>query len=447
MPGRHGTYAPGGMYPVRGSAPSPRPTRPMGFASAWALGVGTMIGAGIFSLSADAARHAGPGAIVSYALAGASALVLALNFGRLAALRPVSGGPYVYVRDALGPGAAFLAGWQLWLGMGLSGSLYALGFARYLTYFWPGAPEYVTAPACVVLVAGVNALGPKAAAALQNLSVALLLLVLGAFLLTGLGRVDPAFYAPFLPYGWSGVLDAVPLAFTSYLGFEMVAQAAGAVRDPRRTVPAAMVACVLSVTALYSAIMAVSVGVVHHVDLASSATPLAEVARRLMGRAGASAVAAGGLVATLSSANGVVLASVELGEAMAADGLLPRWLVPAGGPPGRRLALRPSSLRLGAAAVLVAGAGTLVGRLDWLARGVGVLHFLPFSLIPLAVLHHAARQEQAMLRGPSAWRSSVLPLAALAVMGFLLRRIDPADLRIAVGLTLPGFAWLLLRRR
>lgn len=419
----------------------------MGFASAWALGVGTMIGAGIFSLSADAARYAGPGAIVSYVVAGAAAFVLALNFGRLAAIRPVSAGPYVYIRDALGPGPAFLAGWQLWVGMGLSASFYALGFARYLTYFWPGAPEYVTAPACVLLVAAVNALGPKAAAALQNLSVALLLFVLTGFLVTGLPRVDPAFYAPLLPYGWAGVLDAVPLVFTSYLGFEMVAQAAGAVRDPQRTVPAAMMACVLSVTALYAGIMAVSVGVVHHVDLSGSATPLAEVARRLVGHAGASAVAAGGLVATLSSANGVVLASVELGEAMAGDGLLPRWLVPPGGRPGRLLALRPSSLRLGLAAVLVAMAGTLVGRLDWLARGVGVLHFLPFSLIPLALLHYTAPSSGLDLRRPAVWRSSLLPLAALAVMGFMLRRIDPTDLWVAIALTLPGAVWFLIRGR
>ena len=419
----------------------------MGFTSAWALGTGTMIGAGIFSLSADTARYAGPGAIVSYVLAGGAAFVLALAFGRLAAIRPVSGGPYVYIRDALGTGAAFLAGWQLWIGMGLSASFYALGFARYLTYFFPGVPDYVTAPSCVLLVAAVNALGSRAAAVLQNLSVALLLLVLTAFLVAGFPRVDPAFYAPFLPYGWSGVLDAVPLAFTSYLGFEMVAQAAGAVRDPRRTVPAAMMACVLSVTMLYAAIMAVSVGVVHHVDLAASATPLAEAARRLLGRVGASAVAAGGLVATLSSANGVVLASVELGETMAADGLLPRWLVPAGEGAARIVPLRHASLRLGAAAVLVAMAGTLVGRLEWLARGVGVLHFLPFSLIPLALLHHVTSPDGQTPLRPSVWRSSLLPLGALAVMGFLLRRIDPRDLWVAVGLTLPGIVWRVGRRR
>ncbi|HEY8426494.1 MAG TPA: APC family permease [Limnochordales bacterium] len=423
----------------------PHPSRPMGFVSAWALGVGTMVGAGIFSLSADAARHAGPGAILSYVMAGVGALVLAVNFGYLAAIHPVSGGPYVYIRDTLGPTAAFVAGWQLWLGMGLSTSFYCLGFARYLTYFVE-APEYLTAPACVLAVAAVNAMGPRVAAALQNLSVALLLFVLGGFMLTGVLRVDPAFYAPLLPYGWSGVLDAVPLVFTSYLGFEMVAQAAGAIRDPSRTVPRAMVASVLAVTALYAGVMAVSVGVVHHVDLATSPTPLAEVARRLAGRGGASAVALGGLVATLSSANGSMLASLELGRAMGADGLLPRWLTGDSSATGRALGWRPSSVRLGMVAVAVAVVGTWVGRLDWLARGVGVLHFLPFSLVPLALLHVLGTPEAAGTPASAAWAGRLWALSAMAVMGFLLRRIDPLDLWVAAALTSPSLLWVLRRR-
>jgi len=423
----------------------PHPSRPMGFVSAWALGVGTMVGAGIFSLSADAARHAGPGAILSYVMAGVGALVLAVNFGYLAAIHPVSGGPYVYIRDTLGPTAAFVAGWQLWLGMGLSTSFYCLGFARYLTYFVE-APEYLTAPACVLAVAAVNAMGPRVAAALQNLSVALLLFVLGGFMLTGVLRVDPAFYAPLLPYGWSGVLDAVPLVFTSYLGFEMVAQAAGAIRDPSRTVPRAMVASVLAVTALYAGVMAVSVGVVHHVDLATSPTPLAEVARRLAGRGGASAVALGGLVATLSSANGSMLASLELGRAMGADGLLPRWLTGDSSATGRALGWRPSSVRLGMVAVAVAIVGTWVGRLDWLARGVGVLHFLPFSLVPLALLHVLGTPEAAGTPASAAWAGRLWALSAMAVMGFLLRRIDPLDLWVAAALTSPSLLWVLRRR-
>lgn len=431
------------MLPGRTRGRLPRPARPMGFVSAWALGVGTMVGAGIFSLSGDAARHAGPGAILSYVAAGAAAFVLAVNLGRLAALRPVSGGPYVYIRDALGPAAALVAGWQLWLGAGLSVSFYCLGFARYLAHLLR-TPEHEAGPGCVLLVGAVNAMGPGVAAALQNLSVALLLLVLIGFMAAGLPRVDPAFYTPLLPYGWGGVMDAVPLVFTSYLGFEMVAQAAGAFRDPRRTVPRAMLACVGSVTALYAGIVAVSVGVVHHVDLAASPTPLAEVARRLIGRAGAAAVASAGLVATLSSANGNLLAAVHLGQAIAADGLLPRWLAgpPAGSEPGQ--ASRRFPLRLSLAAIAVAAAGTWLGRLDRLARGVGVLHFLPFTLIPMALLHLAegARAGPARARGT---RASAL--LAMGVMGFLVRRVAPADLGVALLLTLPGLVGLLRRRR
>src|SRR5690554_4519307 len=152
------------MHPIQRVGQPTHPRRLMGFTSAWALGMGTMVGAGIFSLSADAARYAGPGAILSYVIAGAGALVLAVNFGYLATIHPVSGGPYVYIRDTLGSTAAFVAGWQLWVGMGLSTSFYCLGFARYLTYFVT-APEYLTAPACVLAVAAVNAMGPRVASA------------------------------------------------------------------------------------------------------------------------------------------------------------------------------------------------------------------------------------------------------------------------------------------
>ncbi|WP_324716349.1 APC family permease [Carboxydochorda subterranea] len=408
--------------------------RPMGLVSAWTLGVGTMVGTGIFALSADAARYAGPAAVASYLLAGLACLVLALNFGLLASGRPVSGGPYVYIRDGLGPLVGIVAGWQLWLGMALSASFYAVGFARYLTYFWPGSPAKGVAAATVALVSVVNVMVPRAASVLQNLSVGFLLLVLGGLVVLGIPRVEPAFWVPVAPYGWRPAVEIVPLVFTSYLGFEMIAQAGNAFRNPRRTVPLAMVASVATVTALYSGIMVVSLGVIHHVDLAQSPTPLAEVARRLMGRPGAAVVAIGGMVAALSSANGVVLASLELARVMTGEGSWP--------PSGSRARLPAAEL----AATAVAVAGTAAGDLEWLARGVGVLHLLPFTLVPITLLQLSTsrRARQVTRMAPA---SSAVAVAGIAVMAFVVRQLRWPEVQTAAWLSAPALLWVWRMRR
>lgn len=386
-----------------------------------------MVGTGIFALSADAARYAGPAAILSYFAAGVGTLVLASNLGHLAARHPAPGGPYVYVRDALGGTAAAVAGWQLWLGMALSASFYALGFAQYLRYFLPALPMQPAATVTVAALALLHAGSHRGAAALQNLSVAFLLLVLGGLVVVGLPRVERAFYVPVAPYGWRPVVETMPLVFTSYLGFDVVAQAGAMFVDPRRTIPRASVAAVATVTILYSGIMAVALGIIHHVDLGQSPIPLAEVARRLLGRPGGAVVAFGGLVATLSSANGVLVAAAELTRAMSADAALPR-------PVGRHA-------RWVVAAV--ATAGTAVGPLEWLARGIGALHLLPLVLIPLAVLHEADGGPDGSRPASGRRRQlgrghATLAVAGMAIMGFMLRQLGSDELRVAVAFTAPG---------
>lgn len=453
----------------------------MGFLSACALGTGTMIGAGIFALSGEVAGVAGPAAVLSYALAGLAAAAQALSFAELASARPTSGGPYVYVRDFLGPAAGALAGWQLWLGTVLSASFYAVGFARYLAYFVPHLPEWPGGTALILLLAVLHGSGRSAAAAVQNLSVAVLLAVLGGLVALGAPRVDPAFWSPFLPYGWGPVVQSVPWVFVSYLGFDAVAQAGGAFVRPHVTVPRAMLASVALVTLLYCAVVAVSTGIVHYQDLAQSATPLAEVARRLVGRPGGFAVAAGGLLATLSSANGAFIAAAELTAAMARDGLLPRALGdrqsaglrpplagasmagqrgPASGPPQVRAPAPalpevrgpaptqpdvrgPSPASVHLLTGLLAGLGVLgataSGGLVWLARGTGLLHLVPFLLIPLAQLAARRRADhRPSFRAPGGWLS---PLVAMGSMLLVLRQVTWHEASAALLLTLPGLGW------
>ena len=425
--------------------------RPLGFFSACALGTGTMIGAGIFALAGEVAGATGPAAVVTYALAGLAALAQAVSFAELASSRPGSGGPYLYVRDFLGDALAAVAGWQLWTGTALSVSFYALGFARYLAYFAPGVPEWLGACACAGLLAALNAAGRGGGAALQAGSALFLIAVLGGLSALGAARVDPAFWSPFAPRGWQPVVGAVPLVFISYLGFDAVAQAASAFARPQWTVPRAMLVSVGLVTALYCAVVAVSTGVMHYLDLAQTPTPLAQVADRLVGRPGALVVAAAGLVATLSSANGALIAAAELTAVMAADGLLPARLAPSGQgrPPDTRPAegSRPAPLaHLVTALVACVGLAlaTASGGLAWLARGTGLLHLVPFLLVPAAQVAARRRADhRPAFRAPGGWLSPAL--AGLAMLG-VLRQVTWHEVSAAVLLSLPGLAWYLRTR-
>ena len=393
-----------------------------------------MVGAGIFTLSGELAGAAGPAVVVTYALAGLVALGQAVAFAELAAARPGSGGPYVYVRDFVGARAAALVGWQLWSATALSASFYAVGFARYLRQLGPSLPEGLAAAGCLGVLAALTARTHKAAATwLQNLAVLLLLAVLGGLVALGWRARDPALWVPFAPHGWWPAVQGVPIAFVSFLGFDTVAQAGGVFRSPQRTVPRATLASVAAVTALYCGVVAVGTGVVHYRDLGSSAAPLADVADRLAGRIGRLAVVLAGLVATLSSANGALVAAGELAGAMARDRRAAR-------PPAAAISPEALTALLAMAGVAGAAAG---GGLGWLARGAGLMHVLPLLAMPYAQARARRRLGASLpfrVPGGPLWPA----LSGLGVL-WILRHVSWQELAAGLVLTLPALAAALRR--
>jgi len=179
--------------------------RELGLTEALSIGLGTMIGAGIFVLSAIAAQRAGPAAALSYVLAGLICLPTAMTVSELATGMPKAGGSYHLISRALGPAAGAVVGPGNWLGLVFATGFYLIGLAQYLAYFWP-VPTWAT-----VLVAGgffvfLNYRGAKLSGQVQNLIVVLLVLILALFVGRGLFNVDTRLHEPFAPYGWGAMV-------------------------------------------------------------------------------------------------------------------------------------------------------------------------------------------------------------------------------------------------
>ncbi len=238
--------------------------RRLGTGAAVALVVGEIIGIGIFLTPAEMAKALGSPfwVLVVWLAVGATALCGALCYGELAARYPEAGGGYVYLREAWGPGLAFLYGWKSLLVMdpGLTAA-FAAGIAQYVAYLTPLSPagRMAVAMGVILAVAIVNALGVRAGARLLGLLTVLKLLLLSVIVVWGFafGHGQWSHFAPFVtprpgsaPLG-AGLAGGIVAAFFSFGGFWDVAKVAGEIRDPGRSLPRALALGVSIVTVVY----------------------------------------------------------------------------------------------------------------------------------------------------------------------------------------------------
>src|SRR4051812_9081159 len=279
---------------MSGSPATPRLQRRLGTFDAVVIGLGSMIGAGIFAALAPAARAAGSGLLLGLAVAAAVAYCNATSSARLAARYPDSGGTYVYGRERLGPFWGYLAGWGFVVGKTASCAAMALTVG---TYVWPGHAHAVAVAAVVALTA-VGYAGLQKSAWLTRAIVAVVLVVLALVVVTAL--TAPAARTPDLGAG-TGVLQAAGLLFFAFAGSARIATLGEEVRDPARTIPRAIPLALGIALVVYAAVAVAVLAVLGSDGLASAPAPLADAVRAagLPGltpvvRAGA-AVAAGGL--------------------------------------------------------------------------------------------------------------------------------------------------------
>ncbi|MDI6894632.1 MAG: amino acid permease [Bacillota bacterium] len=303
------------------------------------LGLGGIIGTGIFVLTGvAAARFAGPAVVISFVISGLAATLTAFVYAELASMVPVAGSAYTYAYSALGELPAWIIGWDLILEYTVAASAVAIGWASYLTSLlanlgaplphaltagpWEGGLLHLPALLVVMGVTALLVLGTRESATFNLVVVAAKLVALALFIALGAGKVNPVHWIPFAPYGVAGIVRAAAIVFFAYIGFDAVSTAAEEVRRPARDLPIGILASLGIATTLYLVVAAILTGILPypHLDTASPvATALAAAGYRW-----ASAAVSVGALAGLTSVLVVnIFAQSRIFFAMAGDGLLP----------------------------------------------------------------------------------------------------------------------------
>lgn len=308
---------------------SPRLVRRLGLTDAVVLGMGAMLGAGVFAVLGPAAAVAGTATLPALLVAGAVATANAMSSAWLAARHPESGGAYVYGRRRLGRTWGFLAGWAFVTGKTASCAAMALTLGAHA---WPEHARAVAAAAVVAVVA-VNLRGITRTAAATRVLLALTLAVLAAVVVSALSR--PAVTTPWAGWGEAGalgILQAAGLLFFAFAGYARIATLGEEVRDPARTIPRAIPLALGLVLGVYALVALAALTAAGPAALAGSAAPLATAAGPALAplvRAGGAIASAGALLALVAGIGRTVLAMArdrELPGGLAA--VHPRFAVP-----------------------------------------------------------------------------------------------------------------------
>ncbi|ORA15494.1 transporter [Mycobacterium arosiense ATCC BAA-1401 = DSM 45069] len=297
--------------------------RSLGVFDAVVIGLGSMIGAGIFAALGPAARAAGSGLLLGLALAAVVAYCNATSSARLAARYPASGGTYLYGRKRLGDFWGYLAGWGFVTGKTASCAAMALTIGLYA---WP-AQAHTVAVATVVALTAVNYAGVRKSALLTRIIVAVVLAVLAAVIAaaftSGVARPEQ------LRLGgatWGGVVQAAGLLFFAFAGYARIATLGEEVRDAARTIPRAIPLALAITLAVYALVAVAALGVLGPSGLAKSAAPLAETARAAGTGWLVPVVQAAAVIAALGSLLALILGVSRTTFAMARDHHLPHAL-------------------------------------------------------------------------------------------------------------------------
>lgn len=253
--------------------------RDLGLLDAVGLGLGAVIGAGIFVVTGVAAGVAGPAFLVGLLIAGFAATCNGLSSAQLAAVFPQSGGTYEYGYRVLNPWLGFSAGWMFLASKLAAGGVVALGFGNYLSQLIPGVSPRAAAIGAVVVLTLANYFGIKKAGYLNLIIVSLTLCSLSYFVVAGIPSFAPANLRPFAPGGWTGIAESAALLFFAFTGYARIATLGEEVREPKQTIPKAVIITLVLSIILYSAIALVAVGEVGARVLSETGSPLGRAAQ------------------------------------------------------------------------------------------------------------------------------------------------------------------------
>ncbi|MFD3628492.1 APC family permease [Streptomyces sp. NPDC058698] len=398
----------------------PQLRRTLGVGDAVVIGLGSMVGAGIFAALAPAAHAAGSGLLLGLALAAGVAYCNAMSSARLAARYPASGGTYVYGRERLGDFWGYLAGWAFIVGKTASCAAMALTVGAYV---WP-EQAHAVAVAAVVLLTAVNYGGVQKSAWLTRVIVAVVLAVLASVVVVGLtsgearaGRLDIG-----VSEGVGGVLQAGGLLFFAFAGYARIATLGEEVRDPARTIPRAIPTALGIALVVYAAVAVAVLSVLGSQGLGEATAPLADAVRAAGVPGLAPVVRVGAAVAALGSLLALILGVSRTTLAMARDRHLP----------GALAAVHPR-FHVPHRAELVVGAVVAV-----LAATVDVRGAIGFSSFGVLAYYAVANASAWTLDARPAAR--VLPAAGLAGCLVLAFSLPWVSVVVGAGVLMVGVA-------
>ena len=315
--------------------------RAIGLFDLTALGLGAIIGTGIFVILGEAIGDAGPAIVLSFVLAGVTCAFSALSYSELASSIPVSGSAYTYAYATLGELLAWIIGWDLILEYGVSVAAVAVGWGEYLSSFLdtlfgvtlptaitapPGEGGVVNLPAAflVLTVTAVLILGVKESARANTVMVLLKIVVLVLFLVLAFTAFKSENVTPFMPEGFNGVTAAAAAIFFAYIGFDAVSTSGEEVKNPKRDLPWAIIGSLAIATLLYCLVALAATGAYPWRDLEGEGAPLAVVLAEGVGTSwGSGMIEVGALIAITSVVLTILYGQTRIMYAMSRDGLVP----------------------------------------------------------------------------------------------------------------------------
>jgi amino acid transporter len=307
-------------------------SKPIGFWSVVSIGVGGMVGGGIFAVLGLAVQLARGGTPIAFTLAGAVALLTSYSYARLSVTYPSQGGTVEFLNQAFGPGliTGGING-LLWLSYVVMLSLYAYAFGSYGAVLFPASIQpvlkHILISGIIILLTGLNILGAKVIGETEEWIVGFKILILLLFIAAGVWNVN---IQQLQPPNWSNPLQLISggmIIFLAYEGFELIANTAGDVKNPRKTLPRAYYSAVVFVIALYVFISVVAVGNLP-VDqiVAAKDYALATASKPFLGMFGFTLIAIAALLSTSSAINATMYGASRISFIIAKEGELPEGL-------------------------------------------------------------------------------------------------------------------------
>jgi APA family basic amino acid/polyamine antiporter len=298
--------------------------RTLNLLDATSVGIGAIIGAGIFVVLGIAIGYAGPSVIISIIIAGIVASFTAFSFAELGSAIPKEGGAYEFAFELISPFAGFLVG-CLWLfAQIVAGAAISLGFASYFVAIFPTFSVKTVAVVAALTLTGLNLIGIKQSATVNNILVIIKIAVLCLFIGFGIFQINPQNFSQFSPNGLYGILQGAGFIFFAYLGFGRIAALGEEVKNPERNLPLSILIALTVSVIIYVLTGFTAAGLQNYRILAQSGSPIAEAAKAMGNSTIVAAASFGALIATASVLLTNLIGSSRVAFAMARNAQLPK---------------------------------------------------------------------------------------------------------------------------